>query len=118
MSPNAAPPAAATAVTARMMAARARRRKGRRMRPGSSVHHPVVAVVLELDQVVGGITKDERQVLLDLVPEAGRDRLENTEPAGLGEPDHRVEVVPAPKGHAEVARVELRVRVDLRREMA
>src|SRR5271170_1775147 len=74
----------------------------------TSIHHPRVGVVLELDQVVGGIAEDEGSVHLHQPFEAGAELAEHLDLPLHAEMMEGLEVRRFTKGHTEVARVEIR----------
>src|ERR1700679_4313668 len=72
-----------------------------------SVHHPVIGVVLELDQVVRRVADDERPAHLHHAVEPGAELAEQLDLAQDAEAMHRLEVRRGAEGDPEVAGVEV-----------
>src|ERR1700677_3378464 len=73
----------------------------------TSIHHPRVGVVLELDQVVGRIAEDEGAVHLHQSFEAGAEVAEHLDLPLHAEMMQRLEVGGFTKGHTEVTRIKV-----------
>src|ERR1700734_1037100 len=73
----------------------------------TSVHHPGIRVVLELDQIVGRITEHEGPMHLDQSFETRAEFAEHLDLALDAKMVNRLEVLDLAKGHTEVTWVEV-----------
>jgi hypothetical protein len=83
-----------------------------------SVHHPWVAVVLELDQIVRRVPQDEGPVHLDQSFESDAELAEGLYLSLLAEPVQRLEVLGLTKGHPEMTGIEGKILGLTRRPLA
>src|SRR5208283_3453536 len=78
-----------------------------------SVHHPGVEVVLELQYIVGGIDEHEGEMLLDQSLKTLRWLLKKGQLSLASKVQQRVKFPLVFEGHAKMARIRLRIQIDL-----